>query len=78
MSDEQVEQYVRDLEKKVDGLERDNRGTQEMLFLVLLAVDETVKVPTGQTIEGDKMIDISLNAEDGVWEFSVKDVPSEL
>lgn len=67
-------------EKRIEELERELRGTQEMLFLVLEAVVEPVYVDARRVkdgIQGDKMIDITLDEKAGEWVFSVKDVPSE-
>lgn len=67
-------------EEKVEALEKELRGTQEMLFLVLEAVVEPVHVDARRIkdgIKGDKMIDITLDENAGEWVFSVKDVESE-
>lgn len=67
-------------EEKVEALEKELRGTQEMLFLVLEAVVEPVYVDARRVkdgIKGDKIIDITLDENAGEWVFSVKDVGSE-
>lgn len=59
-------------EKRIAELERDKRGLEEMLFLVLDEIGEPVEVPVEVIeggIKGDKMIDITL--QDGVWVFKV-------
>lgn len=64
-------------DKRIEELERELRGTQEMLFLVLEAVVEPVYVDAQRVrdgIKGDKMIDVTLDEKAGEWVFSVKDV----
>lgn len=67
-------------ERTTEELERELRGTQEMLFLVLEAVVEPVYVDARRVkegIKGDKVIDITLDENAGEWVFSVKDVEDE-
>lgn len=67
-------------DRRIEELERELRGTQEMLFLVLEAVGEPVYVPSSRVkagIVGDKMIDVTLDEEAGEWVFGVKDVAND-
>lgn len=59
-------------DKRISELEREKRGLEEMLFLVLDEVGVPVEIPEDVIsggIKGDKMIDIQLI--DGVWVFKV-------
>ena len=67
-------------EQKIAELERELRGVQEMLFLVLDEVVEPVQVPAAKVkagIRGDKMIDITLDTDKEFWTFRVKDIVDE-
>lgn len=72
--------HVDELVKKVEALQRELRGTQEMLFLVLETVGEPVQVPAEVVsggIKGDKMIEITLDTDNLYWTFRTVNVPSE-
>lgn len=59
----------------VEQLERELLAAQEMLYLVLDAVGEPVRIPAAEAktrIKNDHVIDVTL--EDGTWVFSVKEV----
>ncbi len=67
-----AEQKIGMLEGQVSALEREKRGLQEMLFLVLDEIGEPVEISEeviAGGIKGDKMIDIT--NQDGVWVFKV-------
>jgi hypothetical protein len=71
-------------EQTLDLLEekdREIRGLQEMLYLVLNEVGEPVTV-TDEIIKagivGDKMIDITQNEEDKTWTFRIVDIQKEI
>lgn len=61
-------------EQRIAELEGHNAGLERMLFFVLDAVGEPVRIPN-ETIEagivGDKVIDI--RQEDGAWVFGVQE-----
>lgn len=69
------------LERERDDLRRELRGVQEMLFLVLDTVGEPVQVPAevvSNGIEGDKMIDITLDTDNLFWTFRIVEVPTDV
>lgn len=64
-------------EKRIAELERDLRGTQEMLFQVLYEVGEPVivsKATLQEGIKGDKMIDIEIDEENDAFIFKVVNI----
>lgn len=69
-----------ELLNKVESLQRELRGVQEMLFLVLDTVGEPVQVPVEKvkTVgQSDKGIDITLDTDNQYWTFRVVTIPSE-
>jgi hypothetical protein len=64
---------------KVEELEREKRGLQEMLFFVLQAVGEPVAVNKEDLHRGaqtDKMINIQDNMQTEQFVFSIVEVPN--
>lgn len=70
----------KELEEKVAELTREKRAVEEMLYQVLDAVGEPVEVPDEKIkkgIVGDKMIDVTHQADINAWVFRVVVIPSE-
>lgn len=64
------------MSEETERLERELLAAQEMLYLVLDAVGEPVRIPAAEAkdrIKPDHVIDVSLE-DDDVWVFSVKEV----